>query len=275
MDETATSNGEVDVAISPAVSTSSNVVARVTKGHVSWWELPAPRLQASDSEEHISSVISTNFGLGVDMSVYLSPARMVIDGLTSEERDNYKAKGIRGLKIPAAWKRWKSMHRQQHAKFINVLYSLAPCHAQKVAEAIAADVLTSTTMVDEEVSKNRTMHEIARAMHVITDTDNISALSKALGRYNRLELDRAHSKLDEAIEVNICSNFFSCQFHRLHISFFSSLHSLCCTPGIYFWLETVDNYLQRPTGLIYCHIYSLFSYNSKPTMHLGSLFACL
>jgi hypothetical protein len=45
------------------------------------------------------------------------------------------------------------------------------------------------------------MHEMARAMHVITDTDNIAALSKALGRYNRLELDRAHSKLDEAIEV--------------------------------------------------------------------------
>ena len=64
MDETATSIGEVDVAISPAVSTSSNVVARVTKGHVSWWELPAPRLQTLDSEEHISSMISTNFGLG-------------------------------------------------------------------------------------------------------------------------------------------------------------------------------------------------------------------
>ena len=127
MDETATSNVEVDVAISPIVSTPSNVVARATKGHVLWWELPAPRLQASDSEEHISSVISANFGLGVDMSVYLSPARMVIDGLTSEERDNYKAKGIRGLKIAAAWKRWKSMDRQQHAKFINVLYSLAQC----------------------------------------------------------------------------------------------------------------------------------------------------
>jgi hypothetical protein len=219
MDETATSNGEVDVAISPAVSTLCNVVARVTKGHVSWWELPAPRLQASDSEEHISSVISTKFGLGVDMSVYLSPARMVIDGLTSEggERQLQGKGNTWGLKIPAAWKRWKSMHRQQHAKFINVLYSLAPCHAQKVAEAIAADVLTSTTMVDEEVSKNRTMHEMARAMHVITDTDNIVALSKALDRYNRFELDRAQSKLDEAIEVNICAICFSCQFHRLHI----------------------------------------------------------
>jgi hypothetical protein len=107
----------------------------------------------------------------------------------------------------------------KHAKFINVLHSLTPCHAQKVAEAIAADVLTSTTMVDEEVSKNRTMHEMARAMHVITDTDNIAALSKALGRYNRLELDRAQSKLDEAIEVNICAIYFSCQLHRLHISF--------------------------------------------------------
>ena len=65
------------------------------------------------------------------------------------------------------------MHRQQQAKFINVLYSLAPCHAQKAAEAIAADLLTGSTGNDEEVSKNRTMHEMARAMHVITDTDNI------------------------------------------------------------------------------------------------------
>jgi len=62
-------------------------------------------------------------------------------------------------------------------------------------------MVTSATQIDEEVSRNRTMHEMARAMHVITDTDNIAALSKALGRYNRLELDRAHSKLDAEIEV--------------------------------------------------------------------------
>ncbi len=74
----ATSNENVDVTISAAVS----------KGPVSWWMHPAPRLQASDSDEHI--VITTNFGLGVDMSVYLlSSARMVMDDLTSEERDNY------------------------------------------------------------------------------------------------------------------------------------------------------------------------------------------
>jgi hypothetical protein len=39
-------------------------------------------------------------------------------------------------------------------------------------------------------------------MHVISDSDNTAALSKALGRYSRLGLDREHSKLDEEIEVN-------------------------------------------------------------------------
>jgi hypothetical protein len=35
------------------------------------------------------------------------------------------------------------------------------------------------------------MHEMARAMHVISDSDtNTAALSEALGRYSRLDLDR-------------------------------------------------------------------------------------
>jgi hypothetical protein len=55
---------------------------------------------------------------------------------------------------------------------------------------------------DDEVHKNRTMHEMARAMHVISDSDNTAALSKALGRYSRLELDIEHSKLNEEIKVN-------------------------------------------------------------------------
>jgi hypothetical protein len=96
------------------------------------------------------------------------------------------------------------MNWQQQARFINVLYSLSPFHAKKVAALIAAGRLTSIMQIDEEVSnvsKYRTMHEMARAMHVITDTDNIAALSKALGRYNRLELDRAHSKLHAEIDV--------------------------------------------------------------------------
>ncbi len=46
-----------------------------------------------------------------------------------------------------------------------------------------------------------TMHEMARSMHVISDSDNTAALSKALGRYSRLDLDLEHSKLDEEIEV--------------------------------------------------------------------------
>jgi hypothetical protein len=192
MDTIGTSIADVDVTTSASVSKGPGV---------SWWEHPAPRLQASDSELHISSVIAANFGLGVDMSLYLSPARIVMDELTSEERDNYKAKGSSNLKIAASWKRWKAMNRLQQTKFVNVLYSLSAFHAKKISDFIAAEMVTSATQIDEEVSKNRTMHEMARAMHVITDTDNIAALSKALGRYNRLELDRAHSKLDAEIEV--------------------------------------------------------------------------
>ncbi len=60
----------------------------------------------------------------------------------------------------------------------------------------------SRSGIDDEVQKNRTMHEMARVMHVISDSDNTAALSKALGRYSRLDLDREHSKLDEEIEVN-------------------------------------------------------------------------
>jgi hypothetical protein len=148
---------------------------------------------------------------------------MVMDDLTSEERDTYKAKGSSNLKIAASWKRWTVMNRQQRAKFVNVLYSLSPFHAKKIADLIAADMLTSIAQIDEEVSKNRTMHEMARAMHVITDTDNIAALSKALGRYTRLELDRAHSKLDAEIEVTNCYAQGSTCWHCHPLLFHSAL----------------------------------------------------
>ena len=66
---------------------------------------------------------------------------------------------------------------------INILYSLTPEHAQKVGQLIEAELLQHAKSIDDEVHKNRTMHEMARAMHVISDSDNTAALSKAFGQY--------------------------------------------------------------------------------------------
>ena len=85
---------------------------------------------------------------------------------------------------------------------INTLYNFTPDHARKVGDILEAELQQSRSGIDDEVHKNRTMHEMARATHVISDSDNTAALSKALGRYSRLDLDREHSKLDEEIEVN-------------------------------------------------------------------------
>ncbi len=94
------------------------------------------------------------------------------------------------------------MERAQRVKMINTLYHFSSDHARKVEDILEAELQQSRSGIDDEVQKNRTMHEMARAMHVITDSDNTAALSKALGRYSRLDVDREHSKLDEEIEVN-------------------------------------------------------------------------
>ena len=60
--------------------------------HVAWWQQSAPRLHGTDSDEHVASIISTHFGLGVDMTSFLSPARNVIASLTQNEIDAYKTR---------------------------------------------------------------------------------------------------------------------------------------------------------------------------------------
>jgi hypothetical protein len=85
------------------------------------------------------------------------------------------------LKIPASRKKWESMTKPQRVNLVNLLYSLTPLHAEKVGTYVALDLdQTEKEAVNEEITKNRTMHEMARALHVISDSDNISALSKAL-----------------------------------------------------------------------------------------------
>ena len=128
----------------------------------------------------------------------LFPAQLNLNG---NPNTSYAIRGVRQFKIPASWKKWGTMDRAQRVKMINFLYTLTPEHARKVGDIIDTELQRSRSSVDDEVQKNRTMHEMARAMHVISDSDNTAALSKALGRYSRLDLDREHSKLDEEIEV--------------------------------------------------------------------------
>ncbi len=117
---------------------------------------------------------------------------------------------------------------------INILYSLTPEYAQKFGQLIEAELLLQAKSIDDEVHKNRTMHEMARAMHVISDSDNTAALSKVLGRYSRLELDREHSKLNEDIEVK--------PIFRPYLSLIRDVipfHNL----GLGFWMETTDYHI--------------------------------
>jgi hypothetical protein len=110
------------------------------------------------------------------------------------------------------------MTKPQRVNLVNLLYSLTPLLvlAEKVGTYVELDLdQTEKEAVNEEITKNRTMHEMARALHVISDSDNISALSKALGRYcSRLELDRANSKLEEDLKVRLI--FHCCPFFSTH-----------------------------------------------------------
>ncbi len=68
------------------------------------------------------------------------------------------------------------MDRAQRVKMINTLYNFTPDHARKVGDILEAELQQSRSSIDDEVQKNRTMHEMARAMHVISDSDNTAAL---------------------------------------------------------------------------------------------------
>ena len=64
-------------------------------GTPSWRCKEAPRLLQTDTTEHVQSVVTQIFGAGVDMDLYLAPARIVIDQLTKDERDDYQKKGLK------------------------------------------------------------------------------------------------------------------------------------------------------------------------------------
>lgn len=139
-----------------------------------WWKQQAPRLQASDTLEHVQLVISRNFGAGVDMDRFLSPARLTLDSFTETDRELYKAKGFKVMKIPASWKKWTAMNTGQKSKFVNQLYALTAAHASLVEQSIAAASTVVAKELHDEVGKNRTMHEFARVIHVMSDSANLA-----------------------------------------------------------------------------------------------------
>ena len=61
---------------------------------VPWWQQPAPRLHGTDSDDHITSVTNQNFGLGVNMTCFLSPTRVVMESFTKDDKDEYKKRFI-------------------------------------------------------------------------------------------------------------------------------------------------------------------------------------
>jgi hypothetical protein len=170
----------------------------------SWRCKEAPRLLQTDTTEHIQSVVAQIFGAGVDMDLYLAPARILIDHFTKDERDDYTQKGLKLEKrIPASWKRWKAMDNLQKVKFINLMFVLSPEHACILEGSVIAAKETTNKEVNEAIGLNRTMHEYARTMHVMSSSDNLAAISKAFGRYTRLELDENQSKLHEDLQTSV------------------------------------------------------------------------
>ena len=152
-----------------SVTDSAGIDLQETVSHAleppSWWKQPSPRLQ---------SVISRNFGAGVDMDRYLSPARITFDEFTDTDREFYKTKGFKVMKIPASWKKWTAMNTGQKGRFINQLYALSEAHASQVEQGVASAVTIGAKELHEEVGKNRTMHEFARVIHIMSDSDNMA-----------------------------------------------------------------------------------------------------
>lgn len=168
-----------------------------------WSTREPPRLLATDSPQHVQLVITNNFGAGVDMDKYLSPARTMFDRFSQGDKDEYKKKGLTLLKIPASWRKWKVMDNGQKIRFINALHALDPSHALMLETIVDEIALSVRQGLDETKSTNRTMHEYARVMHIMSSSDNMAAISRALGRYNRLELDESKSKLHEDLQFTV------------------------------------------------------------------------
>ena len=69
------------------------------------------------------------------------------------------------------------MNTGQKSKFVNQLYALTAAHASQVEQSIAAASTVAAKELHEEVGKNRTMHEFARVIHVMSDSANLAGAS--------------------------------------------------------------------------------------------------
>jgi hypothetical protein len=95
------------------------------------------------------------------------------------------------------------MDTGQKIRFINALHALESAHAIMLESIVEENALSVRQGIDEKTSTNRTMHEYARVMHIMSSSDNMAAISRALGRYNRLELDESKSKLHEDLQFSV------------------------------------------------------------------------
>jgi hypothetical protein len=95
------------------------------------------------------------------------------------------------------------MDNGQKIRFINALHALDPVHVLMLETSVEDIALTVRQDIDDTISTNRTMHEYARVMHIMSSSDNMAAISRALGRYNRLELDESKSKLHEDLQFSV------------------------------------------------------------------------
>jgi hypothetical protein len=128
-------------------------------GTPSWRIKEAPRLLQTDTAEHVQSVVTQFFGAGVDIDLFLAPARTVIDHLTKDERVDYTKKGLKLMgKIPASWKRWKAMDNSQKIKLISFMFILSPEHACILERSVEATNTATSKEDDDAISLNRTMH---------------------------------------------------------------------------------------------------------------------
>ena len=66
------------------------------------------------------------------------------------------------------------MNTGQKGRFINQLYALSEAHASQVEQGVASAVTIVAKELHEEVGKNRTMHEFARVIHIMSDSDNMA-----------------------------------------------------------------------------------------------------
>jgi hypothetical protein len=94
----------------------------------SWWALGSPRLLATDTPEHLQSVIVKNIGAGVDMNRFLVPTRIVFEQISPAEREEYKKEGLHISKIPHSWKKWSAMEHGQKNQ-IHLCYLCIICFA--------------------------------------------------------------------------------------------------------------------------------------------------